>query len=127
MGYWFKPCHFTGVRHDIPEVAISKLPVFSGGDSVAVKKHLGWFTRIMIMYCRSPQYNHENVKMRLFVLFLEDDALNWVISCPEDSFTSLQDIVDAFKDRYGDPYSSPCAPKIVQQNESNLIKRFSCR
>lgn len=36
--------------------------------------------------------------------------------------TSLQDIVDAFKDRYGDPDSSPCAPKIVQQNESNLVK-----
>jgi len=122
MDYSFKPCHFTDIRHDIPEVAISKLPMLSGGDSVAVKKHLSWFTRIMIMYCRSPQYNHEDVKMRLFVLSLEDDALNWFNSCLEDSFTSLQDIVDAFKDRYGDLDSSPCAPKIVQHNESSLMK-----
>ena len=122
MDYSFKPCHFTNVHHDIPEVAISKLPVFSGGDSVAVKKHLSGFTCIMFMYCRSPQYNHEDVKMRLFVLSLEDDALNWFNSCPEDSFTSLQDIVDAFKDRYGDPDSSHCATKIVQHNESNVMK-----
>jgi len=121
MDYSFKPCHFN-VRHDIPEVAISKLPVFWGGDSVAVKKHLGWFTCIMITYCRSPQYNHEDVKMCLFVLSLEGDALNWFNSCPEYSFTSLQEIVMAFKDRYGYPDSSLCAPKIVQQNESNLIK-----
>jgi len=114
--------HFTDDLHDFLEVAISKLPLFSSGDSVVVKKHLGLFTRIMIIYCRPPQYNHEDVKMRLFVLSLEDDALNWFNNCPEDSFTSLQDIVDAFKDRYGDPDSSPCAPKIVQQNENNLIK-----
>jgi len=117
-----KPCHFTNVRHDVSEVAIYKLPVFLGGDSVAVKKHTGEFTRIMIMYCTSPQYNHEDVKMCFFVLSLEDDALNWFNSCPENSFTSLQDIVNAFKDRYDDPDSSPCAPKIVQHNESNLIK-----
>ena len=48
--------------------------------------------------------------------------MNWFNNCPKDSFTSLQDIVNAFKDRYGNPDSSPCAPKIVQQNESNLMK-----
>ena len=51
--------------------------------------------------------------MRLFVRSLKGDALNWFNNCPEDSFTSLQGIVDAFKDIYGDPDSSPCAPKIM--------------
>ena len=102
MDYSFKPCHFDDL-HDIPEVAISKLPLFSSGDSVTVKRHLGLFTRIMIIYCRPPQYNHEDVKMCLFVLSLEGDALNWFNNCPKDSFTSLQDIANAFKDRYGDP------------------------
>jgi len=60
--------------------------------------------------------------MRLFVFSLEGDALNWFNNFPKDSFTSLQDIVNAFKDRYGDPNSSLCAPKIVQKKDNNLIK-----
>lgn len=122
MDYSFKPCHFTECLHDFPEEAISKLPIFSGGDSVAVRRHLGLFTRIMIIYCRPPQFNHEDIKMRLFVFSLEGDALNWFNNFPKDSFTSLQDIVNAFKDRYGNPNSLPSAPKTVQQNKSNLIK-----
>jgi len=60
--------------------------------------------------------------MRLFVFSLEGDALNWFNNFPKDSFTSLQDIVNAFKDRYGNPNSLPSASKIVQHNKSNLIK-----
>jgi len=60
--------------------------------------------------------------MRLFVLSLEDDALNWFNSFPKDSFTSLKDIINAFEDRYGYSDSLPSASKIVQQNESNLIR-----
>jgi len=125
MDYSFRPCHFDDL-HDIPEVAISKLPKFSSGDSVAVKRHLCFFTRIMMMYCRPPRYDPEDVKMRLFVFSLEGDALNWFNNCPENSFTSLQDIVNAFKDRYGYPDSSLCAPKTVQQNEKEpaIGKRF---
>lgn len=122
MDYSFKPCRFTDRLHDFPEEAISKLPIFSGGDPIAVRRHLGLFTRIMIIYCRPPQFNHEDIKMRLFVLSLEDDALNWFNNFPKDCFTSLQDIVNAFKDRYGYPNSLPSAPKIVQKKESNLIK-----
>lgn len=122
MDYSFKPCHFTDNLHDFSKEAISKLFLFSGGDSVVVRQRLNRFTCVMIIYCRLPQYNHEDVKMRLFVHSLKGDVLNWFNNCPEDSFTSLQDIVDAFKDRYGDPDSSLCAPKIVQQNESNLVK-----
>jgi len=33
-----------------------------------------------------------------------------------------KDIVNAFKDRDGDPNSLSCAPKIVQKKESNFIK-----
>jgi len=60
--------------------------------------------------------------MGLFVFSLEGDALNWFNICPEDSFTSLQDIVHAFKDRYGYQDTAPCAPKIIQQNESDFVK-----
>ena len=122
MDYSFKPCRFSDCLHDFPEEAIPKLPIFSGGVSITVRRHLGLFTRIMIIYCRPPQFNHEDIKMRLFVLSLEDDALNWFNSFPKDSFTSLQDIVNAFKERYDNPNSLPSTPKIVQNKESNPIK-----
>ena len=88
MDYSFKPCHFTDDLHDFPKEAISKLVLFSGGDSVVVRKHLNRFTCVMIIYCRLPQYNHEDVKMRLFVCSLKGDALNWFNNYPRDSFTS---------------------------------------
>ena len=119
MDYSFKPCHFTDNLHDLPKEAISKLFKFSGGDSVAVRKHLNMFTCVMILYCRFPQYNHEDFKMRLFVHSLEGDALNWFNNFPNDFFTSLQDILDAFKDRYDSPNSLPSTSKIVEQKESN--------
>ena len=122
MDYSFKPCHFTDNVHDLPKEAVGKLFKFSGGDSVTVGQHLNRFTCVMILYCRFPQYNHEDFKMRLFVHSLEGDALNWFNNFPNDFFTSLQDILNAFKDRYDSPNSLPSASKIVQQNESNLIR-----
>ena len=121
MDYSFKPCHFTHRLHDFPEEALPELPIFSDGDPIAAKRHIDLFIRFMIIYCRPPQFHHGDIKMRLFVLSLEDDALNWFNNFPKDSFTSLQDIVNAFKDRYGNPNSLPSAPKIVQQNKINLI------
>ena len=87
MDYSCKPCHFTNNLHDLPKEAISKLFKFSGGDSVTVKHHLNMFTCVMIIYCRFPQYNHEDFKMRLFVHSLEGDALNWFTNFPNDFFT----------------------------------------
>ena len=119
MDYSFKPCHFTDNLHDLPKEAIGKLLKFSGDDSVVVKRHLNMFTCVMILYCRFPQYNNEDFKMRLFVRSLEGDALNWFNNFPNDFFTSLQDILNAFKDRYDSPNNLPSTSKIVEQKESN--------
>ena len=96
MDYSFKPCHFTDNLHDLPKEAVGKLFKFLGGDSVTIEQHLNRFTCVMILYCRFPQYNHEDFKMRLFVHSLEGDALNWFNIFPNDFFTSLQDILNAF-------------------------------
>lgn len=118
MDYSCKPCRFTHRLHDFPEETIPELPIFLDGDPIAAKRHLDLFIRIMIIYCRPPQFNHDDIKMRLFVLSLEDDALNWFNNFPKDSFTSLKDIINAFEDRYGYSDSLPSASKIVQQNKS---------
>lgn len=72
--------------HDMPEEAIHKLSLFSSGDSATVGKHLHKVTHIITRYCLPSQYNHEDVKIRLFSFSLEGDAMDWFRNCPEDSF-----------------------------------------
>lgn len=52
--------------------------------------------------------------MHLFSFSLEGDALDWFHNCPEDCFTSLQDIINDFTDRYGDQGGSSYAPNTMQ-------------
>lgn len=104
------------------EEAIHKLPLFSGGDSATIRKHLSRVTHMIIRYCLSSQYKHEDVMMRLFDFSLEGDSLNWFHNCLEDSFAFLQDIINAFKDRYGDQGGLPYAPNTMQHDESDLVK-----
>ena len=40
--------------------------------------------------------------MKLFVLSLEEDALDWFTEQDDDKFKTLQEILDAFNERWGD-------------------------
>jgi len=40
--------------------------------------------------------------MRLFVLSLEEDALDWLTEQPANSYNSLQAILTAFLDKFGE-------------------------
>ena len=40
--------------------------------------------------------------MKLFVLSLEEDALDWFTEQDDDKFKTLQEIIDAFTERWGD-------------------------
>ena len=63
----------------MPEKAIHKLLLFSGGVSAAARKHLSRVTHTIIKYCSSSQYKHEDVKMCLFAFSLEGDAIGFII------------------------------------------------
>ena len=122
MDNLFSPCRFTDTLHDMPGEAIHKLPLFVHGDSITAAKHILKFNRCITIFCSSAQYNHEDVKIRLFPFSLKGDAMDWFRNCPGDSFTSLQYIIDAFKDRYMKQGGSPCAPSTMQKSESDLVK-----
>jgi hypothetical protein len=51
-------------------------------------------------YCRG--HNEEDVKMTLFVYSLEGDALDWFTDFPADKFSTLEEILDEFRKRWGD-------------------------
>ena len=84
--------------HDMPEEVISKLPFFSGGHPGIALQHLWTVTFIINKYCLPSQYNHEDVKIRIFGYSLKGDAIDWFRNCPEQY--CLQDIINAFTDKY---------------------------
>jgi len=50
--------------------------------------------------------NHEDVKMRLFIFSLDGDAMDWFIDLVANNFDSLESIIDAFEEKYGDEKKS---------------------
>jgi hypothetical protein len=52
------------------------------------------------LYCRG--HDEEDVKMTLFVYSLEGDALEWFTDFPADKFSTLEEILDEFRKRWGD-------------------------
>ena len=73
----FKPLDFSqieGAPHAIQKDAIKKLPIFQGNNAITAKSHLWNFEKHLVSYCNDAAHNHEYVKMKLFVLSLEDDA-----------------------------------------------------
>jgi hypothetical protein len=78
----YDPCDFFniyGYPHAIPEKAIEKLPSFQGNNAVRAKMHDKSFMRCINKWCAA--HDHEDVKMKLFVLSLEDDASDWYEDC----------------------------------------------
>ena len=89
---FYKPLDFsqiTGSPHDIPNDAIRKLPIFQGKNSITAKSHLRKFEKHLVSYCNDAAHNHDDVKMKLFVLSLEDDAEEWDLNLDDDSYKLL--------------------------------------
>jgi len=53
------------------------LPCFQGNNAISVDAHLKAFGSKVGKYTRASSNNHEDVRMSLFVLILEKDALDW--------------------------------------------------
>ena len=119
----FAPLHFTNIPHDISERAIDRLPSFTGNDATIATDHIKRFTTFLARYAHATTYNHEDVKMQLFILSLEGDARNWFCDFPDNFFDSLQAIINAFKNRYGDQINErylPCAIYNMKTNENGI-------
>ena len=99
----YKPCDFSSIQgypHAIPDKALEKLPSFKGNNAISAKTHLKNFNTCIAKWCTN--HNHEDTKMKLFILSLEEDALDWFLEHDDNTFDSLKGIVDAFNERYGD-------------------------
>ena len=100
MTEFYKPLDFsqmTGSPHYILNDAIKKLPRFEGNNATTAKTHLWKFERHLVSYCNNVASNHEDIKMKLFSLSLEDDATEWYENLGDDSYKTLNEFLVGFK------------------------------
>ena len=103
MDGYYGPCDFSkivGYPHDVPEKAVDKLPSFQGDNATSAKAHIRNFNLCIARWCMA--HNHEDVKMKLFVLSLEEEANDWFMEHDDNKFKDLKGIIEAFNDKWGD-------------------------
>ena len=92
----------VGNIHDIPNDAIKKLPIFKGNNAITAKSHLRKFEKHLVSYCNDAAHDHDNVKMNLFALSLEDDAEEWYLDLDDDSYKNISEFQDDFSKKWGE-------------------------
>jgi len=131
MNDLFAPCNFNNINgypHNIPDKAIEKLPSFQGNNAISAASHVKNFNVCIFKWCNVA--NYEDVKMRLFVLSLEEDALDWFTEQPANSYDSLQAIVNAFMGKYGERRENShliSAISTMKKNENETMEEFNKR
>ena len=100
MTEFFKPLefsHITGAPHDIPNDSIKKLPIFQQNNAITAKSHLRNFEKYLASYCNDASHDHDDVKMTLFALSLEDDAEEWYFDLDDDSYKTLSEFLEGLR------------------------------
>jgi hypothetical protein len=127
----YAPCDFSAINnypHAIPEKAIEKLPSFQGNNAISAKMHVKSFMRCINKWCAAHDY--EDVKMKLFVLSLEDDASDWYEDKPDNTFKTLKDLIDAFTEKWGEKRDHRhllAALNTMKKNENETMDEFNKR
>jgi hypothetical protein len=73
-------------------------------------------------------HDHEDVKMKLFVLSLEDDASDWYEVMPNNSFKTLKDLLDSFTEKWGEKRDHRhllAALNTIRKNENETMDEFN--
>jgi hypothetical protein len=101
MDGFYNPIDFSkiiGYPHELPEAAIENSPAFRNGDNA--NSHIKAFWQCINKWCDA--HIHEDVLMKLFVMTLEDDAYDWFHDLEDYKFKTIQGLIHAFLERWGD-------------------------
>ena len=129
----FKPLEFSqiaGAPHSIPKDAIKKLPRFEGNNATTAKTHLRKFERHLVSYYDNVASNHEDIKMNLFALSLEDDAAKWYEELGDYSYKTLNEFLEVFKKKWGErkePRHLLAALHNIKKMENETIDEFNTK
>ena len=129
----FKPLEFSqivGAPHAILKYAIKKLPRFEGNNATTAKTHLRKFERHLVSYCDDVSSNHEDIKMKLFALSLEDDVAEWYENLGDDLYKTLSDFLEGFKKKWGEkkePRHLLATLHNIKKIENETIDEFNTK
>ena len=102
---FFKPLDFSqiaGTSHVIPNDAIKNLPTFQGNNAITAKSHLQKFEKLLVSYCNDVAHDHDDIKMKLFALSLEDDVGEWYLDLADNSYKTLSEFRDGFRKKWAE-------------------------
>ena len=68
---------------------MKKLTIFQGNNAIIAKSHLRKFKKHLVSYCNDAAHDHDDVKMKIFALSLEDDAGEWYLDLDDNSYKTL--------------------------------------
>jgi hypothetical protein len=131
MSMLLRPLNFVAIQgapHTISDKAIEKLPCFSGNNVVSVNSHVLNFDLCILKYCQG--HDEEDVKMTLFVYSLEGDVAEWFSEFDPNKFSTLAEIVKAFKERWGDQKENRfllASLSSSQKKENETMDEFNKR
>ena len=129
----FKPLDFSKIAsapHAIPKDAIKKLPIFQGNNAITTKSHLWKFEKHLVNYWNDAAHDHDDVKMKLFVLSLEDDAKEWYLNLDDDSYKTLSKSLEGFKKKWGEnkePKHLLAALYSIKKMENETMDEFNTK
>ena len=128
---FYKPLDFSQIAsspHYIPNDAIKKLPIFQGNNAITAKSHLRKFEKHLVNYCNDAAHDHDDVKMKLFALSLEDDAKEWYLDLDDDSYKTLSEFLEGFKKKWGEkkePRHLLAALHNIKKMENETMDEFN--
>jgi hypothetical protein len=131
MDDYFSPLDFSAINgypHALPEKAIEKLPSFQGNNVVSAKSHLKSFSSCINKWCSGATHNHQDVKMKLFALSLEEDAFDWFSRLDDNKYATIKDLIEAFTERWGDKKEHRhllAALHSIKKNENETMEEFN--
>jgi len=129
----FSPFDFTaivGYPHALLEKALEKLPTFQGNNGISAKTHVKVFSLCINKWCNAAQHNHQDVKMKLFALSLEEDAFDWFSNLDDNKFPTLSSLIDEFMDKLGDKKEhrhALVALNTIKKTENETMIEFNKR
>ena len=99
MTEFYKPLDFyqiSGSPHYISNDAIKKLPIFQGNNAINAKSNPQKFEKHLASYYNDAIHDHDDVKMTLFSLSLEDDVEEWYFDLDDGSYKTLSEFLEGF-------------------------------
>ena len=133
MTEFYKPLDFyqiAGAPHDILNDAMNNLPIFEGNNATTANTHLRKSERHLVSYCDNVASNHEDIKIKLFALSLEDDAVEWYENLGDDSYKTINEFLAGFKKRWGEkkePRDLLAALHNIKKMENETIDEFNTK